>query len=286
MCLPHFSVRFLMDWILTDTASALKEIRRALEKKETEKDGCLEWRWMNGQASFRRRADDCTAFGHAPVNAAIVSGEAEYEYAVAQPKDGGRGKPLILFLHGFGERGGDPKAILCYGPFCYLARGGEIPAVIVAPHLEENRHWVEDETGEASNAETDRLARFLRQMQARYQPDPEKISCTGLSMGGRGTYRLSCALPGAFSAAVVCCGRAGEEGQILEPLENMAHQRIWLFHGMQDRVVPPQRAAEALEALLRLRPEGCFRLTLYPGVGHACYEKAYLNGDVYRWLTT
>lgn len=274
-----------MDWMLTNPETALREIRGIMEKTYEGSAGCLEWQWKDGQAFFRQLSDDFTAFAQAPVKASIVSKGAEYEYAVVQPKDGSRGKPLILFLHGFGERGGDPAAILGYGPFRFLACGGNIPAVIVAPHLEKNRHWVENEKGELSSTEMDRLARFVVQMQALYQPDPAKISCTGLSMGGRGTYRLVCAFPQIFSSVAVCCGRAGEAGKILEPLENLADKRVWLFHGLQDDVVPPLRAAEALETLVRLRPAGRFRLTLYPRVGHDCYKKAYLNGDLYPWLT-
>ena len=273
-----------MDWILMDSADALNQIYGEMEKKSSPRSGCLEWQWRDGQAFFRQRADDRSVSGCATVQASVISGESEYEYAIAQPQDGTHGKPMILFLHGFGERGGDPAAILRYGPFRFLAHGGQIPAVIVAPHLEQNRHWVENEAGELSNAEMERLARFLAQMQAIYQPNFERISCTGLSMGGRGTYRLACALPRVFSAAAVCCGRAGGESGIQEPLEKLADKRVWLFHGLQDTVVSPQRAAEVLETLLRIRPEGRFRLTLYPDVGHDCYDRAYLNGDLYSWL--
>ena len=274
-----------MQWIETDAAAAKSSIRQALCTPQEGKASCLEWQWDGDKVYCRWGDQDCMVFGEADVSANVVTGAAEYEYIVIEPQGGSRGKPMILFLHGFGERGGNPAAILRYGPFRYLAHGGEIPAVVIAPHLEGNRHWVENERGELTDVETVRLTRFLEQMKERYCPDAEKISCTGLSMGGRGTYRLVCALPREFSAAVVCCGRAGDERGIQEPLENLAGQRVWLFHGLEDTVVPPQRAVEAVEALLRIRPEGQYRLTLYPGIGHDCYDKAYLNGEVYRWLT-
>ena len=274
-----------MEWMETDTVTALKEIRACITGNEKPNmEGCLEWLWADGTVRCRRRQEDQTALGCAAVNARIIAGEAEYEYVVHEAPDGAEGKPLILFLHGFGERGGDPKAILNYGPFAFLAKGGAVHATVIAPHLEENRHWVENSKGELSDVEMGRLDRFLKQMITRYRPDLRRISCIGLSMGGRGTYRLACRLPEVFSAIAVCCGRAGDERGVIEPLYRIANRRVWVFQGMQDRIVLPLRAVDALETLLNAQPLGCFRFTLYLSMGHACYEKACLNGELYDWL--
>lgn len=218
-----------------------------------------------------------------------VRNQAAYDYLLYLPEnyDPARRYPAVLFLHGIGERGADPSVIADYGPFQYILRGNALDMLVIAPQVETSAHWVEDSQGAESDVQMERLWTFLEQMCQRYAVDTDRIYLTGLSMGGRGAYKLACRYPQAFAAVAICCGRAGQAEapeQMMYDLTGLAELPVWLFHGLSDRTVAPNHALRAMEALRRLQPEGNFRLTLYPGVGHGCYERAYLDPALYDWM--
>lgn len=220
---------------------------------------------------------------------AAISGEAEYSYLLYLPEDydGERAYPVIFFLHGIGERGDAPTVLADYGPFQYLLRGHSLPFVVIAPQLEAGSHWVEDENEAETDVQMERLSVFIAQMQQKYALDAQRIHLTGLSMGGRGTYKLSCYLPDTFASVSVCCGRAGQHAQeerFFYDLSRIAETPVWIFHGLSDKTVDADHALTAVRALRSLNEKGDLRLTLYPGVGHGCYEHAYLDAQLYAWM--
>jgi len=219
-----------------------------------------------------------------------ISGEAEYGYLLYLPEnfDPAREYPTILFLHGIGERGSNPADLIPYGPFQYILGGNELDMIIIAPQVEKENHWVEDPNEGEVDTQMKRLSLFLDQMKQKYPIDESRIYLTGLSMGGRGTYKLACYLPDTFAAVAACCGRAGvreEPYHFFYDLSKMADQPVWLIHGLADTTVDANHSLAAMDRLLSLNEEGNFRLTLYPGVGHASYDIIYRDPALYTWLS-
>lgn len=219
-----------------------------------------------------------------------VTGEAEFGYLLYLPDhyDPAREYPTILFLHGIGERGDNPADLVPYGPFQYILSGNSLDMIIIAPQVEKENHWVEDPNEGEVDTQMKRLSIFLDQMKGKYPIDESRIYLTGLSMGGRGTYKLACYLPDTFAAVAACCGRAGERSDpyhFFYDLEKMADQPVWLIHGLADTTVDANHSLAAMDRLLSLNEKGNFRLTLYPGVGHGSFEYFYLDPALYSWFS-
>lgn len=218
-----------------------------------------------------------------------ICGEAEYNYLLYLPDDydGTRKYPVIFFLHGIGERGDDPKVLAEFGPFQYLLTGHGLPFVVIAPQLEEGKHWAEDENEDKGEGQMKRLSVFIAQMQQKYALDAQRMHLTGLSMGGRGTYKLSCYLPDAFASVSVCCGRVGETAQeerFTCDLSRIAEKPVWIFHGLSDSVVDAEHTLAAARKLRKLNEKGDLRLTLYPDVTHGSFDHMYREPTLYAWM--
>ena len=270
---------------------AIDEIRRALAGQAVR---AAEWRFEEGRARV------CLTEG-APLArpeplpdrdglfAAVTDG-AEYPYLLFLPRTYDPTRPCrtMLFLHGIGERGRNPRVLANFGPFQYILDGhADFPWIVIAPQLEENDHWTEGADGAEEDDQMIRLLRFLEQMRAAYAVDPGRLCLTGLSMGGKGGFKLCCFAPGLFSAAALCCGRASPRNEpeaFLYPMDRMAGLPLWLFHGTEDATVAPAHSISALNRLNRLDPAADRRLTLYPGVAHGSFHIAYRDGRLYGWL--
>jgi poly(3-hydroxybutyrate) depolymerase len=105
--------------------------------------------------------------------------------------------PLLLFLHGAGERGNDLNLVKKHGPPKLMEQGKEFPFIVVAPQCPSESWWTE---------ELDALAALLDEVQSRYAVDPDRVYLTGLSMGGFGTWTLACRYPERFAAIAPICG--------------------------------------------------------------------------------
>ena len=168
--------------------------------------------------------------------------EADYllylpeDYAASQKK-----WPLILFLHGAGERGDNLSKVEVHGPPKLVNEGKTFPFVIVSPQCPENEWW-------SSGKEIDTLSALLDHIVANYRIDKDRIYITGLSMGGFGTWRLACEYPDRFAAIAPICGKG-------EPFAARAipHLPVWVFHGAKDSVVPIQASQEMVDALKKSR---------------------------------
>ncbi len=174
--------------------------------------------------------------------------------------------PLMLFLHGAGERGTDLDLVKKHGPPKLVAAGREFPFIIVSPQCREQRWWQPVEL----NALLDEIVR-------KYKVDEDRIYVTGLSMGGFGTWSLAAYAPRRFAAVVPICG-GGETYWT----RRFAHLSCWVFHGAKDHVVPIQRSQEMVDALKK--NGGDARLTVYPEAGHDSWTETYNNPELYRWL--
>ena len=175
--------------------------------------------------------------------------------------------PMILFLHGSGERGNDLVHVGDEGLPEILANLSEA-AVVIAPQCPENSRWTEH---------LEELEKILDEVTARYAADPKRIYLTGLSLGGQGAWYLAARAPERFAALVPVCGPSNsEEAQRLIGLPT------WVFHGADDEVVLPEESEKMVEALKEAG--GHAKLTVYPDVGHNSWSRAYLESDLYAWL--
>lgn len=192
-------------------------------------------------------------------------------YAVFAPEryeaDAARLWPLILFLHGAGERGDDLSKVTSQPIFDYARRAAEFPFIIAAPQCPLGRQWKPDE-----------LAALLDEVQAKYRVDPDRVYLTGYSMGGSGTWATAMDYSPRFAAIAPVCGRA-----IPLLVGNLWRTPVWAFHGEKDNVVPISQSRTMVDFLKGLdNPE--VRFTIYPEDGHDIWHKVYNDPELYEWL--
>lgn len=189
----------------------------------------------------------------------------------AAPGNGGERRPLLLFLHGAGERGDGLERVKLQGLPRLLGEGLELPAFVLAPQCPGGRWWPEPGLVGALGALLDEAERAL-------PVDPERLLVTGISMGGFGTWALALAQPRRFAALAPVCG-GGEPGRACE----IAHVPQWVFHGGRDDVVPVEYSEEMVRALERCGAAD-LRFTVYPELAHNSWDAAYGEEELFRWL--
>lgn len=190
---------------------------------------------------------------------------APLPYLLYAPKPAAK-LPLILFLHGSGERGDD------------LARAGDeglpeilanVPeAVIVAPQCPENARWTDY---------LDALETILDEVVAGTAADRGRVYLTGLSLGGQGAWFLAARAPERFAALVPVCGRSNPEAA--DRIKNLP---TWVFHGADDDVVPLSESEKMVSALKAVG--GNAQLTVYPETGHNSWTRTYSDHELYAWM--
>jgi len=199
------------------------------------------------------------------------TGQAKmYDYLTYLPpgydKDPAKKWPLILFLHGSGERGSDVKKVAKNGLPKLIAKGEQFPAIIISPQCPAGDWWNSPE-----------LSDLLDQICAKFRVDKDRISVTGLSMGGFGTWLLALDHPDRFSAIAPVCG-GGDPADAAR----LAKLPVWAFHGGQDPIVPTAMSVEMVKALEA--SGGKPHLTIYPKDGHDSWSDAYATPALYQWL--
>ncbi len=201
------------------------------------------------------------------------SSHGKMPYRLYDPRESDKSTaryPLVLFLHGAGERGTDNRAQLVHGVRDFLASRSQSrrPCFVLAPQCPRGRYW--------------NIAQFLeltRDVIAKHPIDVDRVYVTGLSMGGYGTWHALAEAPGLFAAAAPVCG-----GGPVEAAAKMADVPIWAFHGDADRVVPARKSREMIEAVTAAG--GTPKYTEYPGVRHNSWSRTYSNEAVHEWLFT
>jgi len=216
-----------------------------------------------------RTAEEPTGFLNKTV---ATNGEAR-AYVLYVPKDYTSSKkwPVILFLHGSGERGDDGLKQSEVGIGAAIRMGSErFPALVVMPQCKPDKHWADDMADYALNA--------LDQTIKHYSVDTNRLYLTGLSMGGYGSWTIATQHPDMFAAVVPICG-GGDPEQAAQKLKD---EPIWVFHGGADPTVPVEQAHRMVEALKAAGSS--IKYTEYPGVGHNSWDKAYGEKDLTDWL--
>lgn len=195
--------------------------------------------------------------------------------------------PLILFLHGAGERGTDNQAQLKYLP-TWLADSPlrqQYPCFVIAPQCRPDQRWSpfswSDKTSSplATNLTVDLAAAVaaLNEVCVNEAVDPQRIYLTGLSMGGYGAWELVARYPERFAAVVPICG-GGDELQAAK----LVTVPIWCFHGDADPVVPVERSRSMIAAIRAAG--GKPRYSELPGVSHDAWTPAYQRRELLAWL--
>jgi len=193
--------------------------------------------------------------------------------------------PLILFLHGAGERGDDNEAQLVHAQVLRLVADPNRPCFLVAPQCPVGRKWVEvpwdfktfHETPAEPSLPMRLTMELLDQLDKEFSIDPDRRYVTGLSMGGFGTFDLLVRRPDYFAAAVPICGGADDS-----KAAQIAHVAIWAFHGSADGAVPVVRSRSIIEALKKAGANP--KYTEYEGAGHNVWSRAYLEPELPGWL--
>ena len=190
-----------------------------------------------------------------------------YLFSLPETYDKADKHPLIIFLHGMGERGDNLQRVAIHGPPKNVKKGNKTPFIIVSPQCPRTEWW-----------NMTKLSQLLDHILATTKADPKRVYLTGLSMGGYGTWAWAAREPKRFAAAIPICG--GGKARTAEKLIDLP---IWAIHGDKDRTVPAERSKIMVEAIKKAGGKKV-KLTLYPGVGHNSWTKAYNDKEIYKWL--
>jgi predicted peptidase len=218
-----------------------------------------------------------------------------YRYQVFVPADFSKKKswPVILFLHGAGERGADGLLQTDVGiAHAIRLKNSRFPFVVVMPQCLENKIWGEPDMQTQAMAALDASIK-------EFHGDRSRTYLTGLSMGGFGTWEFAVSNPGRFAALVpICSGIRPQKdwpqlrvtpvdaAKITDPYAEVARRigntPVWMFHGDADPAVPVDESRHMAEALKAANAK--YKYTEYPGVGHNSWDQAYAEPDLVPWL--
>ena len=196
--------------------------------------------------------------------------------------------PLVIFLHGSGERGSDNEAQLKWGVMNFAADQNMMlhPALVIAPQCPEKISWsnfsheknsTEMHLQSTPTRPMELLIGLIHQLIKTMPVDSNRIYITGLSMGGYGTYDAIERYPNLFAAAVPVCG-----GGDVSKASSIKHIPIWIVHGAEDPAVNPLYSLDMLQALTKAGAHPGF--TQYPEVGHFSWLGAYSDPLIMEWL--
>jgi len=183
--------------------------------------------------------------------------------------------PLIMFLHGLGERGDNLELVKIHGPPKNVEKQPDFPFILVSPQCPLGQWW-----------SSDVLNVLLDEVIAKNKVDTNRIYLTGLSMGGFGTWALALQNPERFAAIAPICGGGnpfppfGFDPHRAQALKTLG---IWVFHGAKDTVVPVSESERMIKAM---EVYGCqdVQSTFYPDANHDSWTETYNNPKLYEWF--
>lgn len=217
------------------------------------------------------------------------------QYRIMMPKDFDDSKqyPIILFLHGAGERGSDNKAQLVHGSKLFASEENreKFSAIVIFPQCSKNSYW--------ANAKVDRSTKPIRlefplnieptkplklvmqlmdEISSKPYVDKNKIYIGGLSMGGMGTFEMVYRKPRFFAAAISICGAGNPEATKVYAKTTP----FWVFHGANDDVVNPLSSVNMVEGILKNGGKPNF--TLYAKDNHNSWDSTFAEPELLPWL--
>ncbi len=192
-----------------------------------------------------------------------------YHYILFSPEDVYASEkiwPLIVFLHGAGERGHDLELLKKQGLPRLLRSRRSFPFVVAAPQLPNNEYWTPSMVEE-----------LIPQVSEQFRIDQDRVYLTGISMGGFGTWMTAIDCPEQFAALVPICG--GGDPSAVSAIRSVP---VWAFHGARDPIVPISESETMVEALKKAG--GNVRFTAYSNGEHDVWTQTYANEELYQWL--
>lgn len=192
-----------------------------------------------------------------------------YGYILQSPENKKSKKPLIVFLHGSGERGSDVDKVKVHGPLKYI-KTHQLDTYILAPQCPDDDYW-----------DAEALYRLIQKIQKENNIDPDRIYLTGLSMGGWGAWNLAIAHPEMFASLVPICGFVDRVPMI----ENckLAAIPTRIFHGLLDDVVSVDYATTIYKKL-KACENAKVQLTIFDDANHDSWSRVYDNPEIYDWM--
>lgn len=213
------------------------------------------------------------------------SDKGSLPYRMLKPEHADKEKkyPLIIFLHGAGERGNDNEVQIAHIKEMFLDRENRknFPCYVIAPQCPKNVMWASyDRNGQMTvkpSLVMQLVIGLMDKIEAEFPIEPSRIYITGLSMGGYGTWELLVRFPHRFAAAVPICGGGHP---LMAP--SIIHIPIWAFHGNLDTIVLPRNSRAMIKALQAAGGNPGY--TEYPDVGHDSWTYAYRDPYLLPWI--
>lgn len=215
--------------------------------------------------------------------------DEKFEWRLLKPDtiEPGKKYPVILFLHGAGERGTDNQKQLLYLPewISTPEMKKKYPCFLIAPQCRPNKKWAEVDWGAKDASPLPKLSdqmqvaiKALEEVLAKQPCDKQRVYLTGLSMGGYGSWDLACRHPEWFAAVVPVCG-GGDDREAAK----LTRLPVWAWHGDKDTAVPVERSRKMIAAIKAAGGEP--KYSELPGVGHNSWNQAYQGEEsCLEWL--
>lgn len=177
--------------------------------------------------------------------------------------------PLLIFLHGSGQRGDDLARVDDHGIPKLIAKGQQFPFIVLSPQCPAQYDW-----------DVETLYALTKEIMATYKVDQSRVYLTGLSMGGWGTWCFAVEHPELFAAIAPVCGRL--ERNVTGKAERLLDIPTWVFHGAKDYTVPVSNSEIMVRALKEVGAN--VKFTKYPELNHNCWDATYDNEELYKWF--
>ena len=210
----------------------------------------------------------------------VSVGNNSYSYQVYVPASLKQTEkvPVILFLHGIGQRG-EGGYVPAAGGAGMMVRSymERLPAIVVMPQCRRGRYWHDSEMSEMVLA-------TVKQTLEEFNGDSQRLYLIGVSMGGYGAWHMAAQYPGKFAAIVPICGGSPlSSGDRFAPIaRKVGTTPVWVFHGSADRIVPVSESRQMVAAMKATG--GNVRYSEYEGVGHNVWLNVAQEADLIPWL--
>jgi predicted peptidase len=223
-----------------------------------------------------------------------IAGNDTLRYRMLLPVDFQytRQYPLVLFLHGMGERGTDNQTQLTHGSKLFLDSIEQYPAIVIFPQCPPTDYWA---NLDRSDFDSDSLRLFKYRLNENPHPslgmvidllgnlihqpyvDTTRVYLSGLSMGAMGAYDILWRMPNTFAVCMPICGSGP-----IEKAGEFQQTPFWIFHGSQDRTVATRHSIEMVDTLKALNAN--VRFTLYPDANHNSWDSAFAEPEFLKWM--
>ena len=197
-----------------------------------------------------------------------IKSNTVYNFILKKPFDTSQTRPLILFLHGSGERGDDISKVKTHGPLKYL-KDHKLDCYVLAPQCPVDKYW-----------ETEILFRMIKEIVSKYNIDNKRIHLTGLSMGAWGAWNLAIDHPELFASLVLFAGFV-DRIPMIEACK-LKEIPIRIFHGQLDDVVDVFYSKEIYKRLKKCSQN--IEITIFDDANHDSWTRVYENDEIYKWI--